>query len=127
MSDLMRKLARGACLLGLATTAALAGGSDEYNAEEDHEHKGPVYYGFVRDHRGSSVPGAQVMLKPKEGEPVLIKSNTLGLYRTHVNAKPDDVQISCEKDGYKQVRVARRNAPGSRDAMIETNCTMQRL
>lgn len=127
MSDMMRQLARVACATLLATTAALAGGSEEYEAADDHDQKGPVYYGFVRDHRGSSVAGAEVKLKPKQGEPVVLKSNTLGLYRSHVNAMPDDVEISCEKEGYKQVRVARRNAAGSRDAMVETNCTMQRL
>lgn len=126
MSKLMRVLSLGACVMLLATTA-YAGGSDEYEPEADEGHKGPVYYGFVRDHRGSSVAGAQVMLKPKQGEAITLKSNTLGLYRSHVNAMPDDVEISCEKEGYKQVRVARRNAAGSRDAMVETNCTMQRL
>jgi hypothetical protein len=131
MPDLMQTLARAACvaLLACCGSAALGGGSDEYEAETDAEGKGPVYFGFVRDNRGSSVPEAQVMLRPKAGDPVVIKSNTLGLYRSHINGqvRPDDVEISCEKTGYKQVRVARRNPAGSKDAMIETNCTMQRL
>jgi hypothetical protein len=131
MRELMRTLARTACVALLATcsSAALGGGTEEYEAETDTEGKGPVYFGFVRDHRGSSVPDAQVRLRPKAGEPVVLKSNTLGLYRSHVNGqvRPDDVEISCEKTGYKQVRVARRNPPGSKDAMIETNCTLQRL
>ena len=131
MPDLMRTLARAACvaLLAACGSPALGGGSDEYEAEADAEKKGPVYFGFVRDNRGSSVPEAQVMLRPKAGDPVVIKSNALGLYRTHISAqfRPDDVEISCEKTGYKQVRVARRNAPGAKDALIETNCTLQRL
>jgi hypothetical protein len=127
MRQLMRTVARGAVVLALGTTIALAGGSEEYEAEEDKEGKGPVYFGFVRDNRGSSVADAQVKLRPKQGEPVVIKTNALGLYRSHVKAMPDEVEISCEKAGYKQLRVARRNAPGSKDAMVETNCTMQRL
>lgn len=131
MPDLMRTLARAAAvtLLALSGSAAFGGGSEEYESEADAEGKGPVYFGFVRDNRGSSVPEAQVMLRPKAGEPVMIKTNTLGLYRTHISGqvRPDDVEVSCEKAGYRQVRVARRNAPGSRDAMIETNCTLQRL
>jgi hypothetical protein len=68
------------------------------------------------------------LLRPKGGgEPIVIKSNALGLYRSHVSkdVKPDQVEISCEKDGYKQTRVVRRSTQGA--ANVETNCTMQRL
>jgi len=53
----------------------------------------------------------------------------LGLYRSHVSkgVRPDDISVSCDKAGYKQVNVGRRNAPGSTEMNIETNCTMQRL
>ena len=63
------------------------------------------------------------------GEPVTIKTNVLGLYRSHVNkdTAPDDVQISCEKSGYKQAKVYRRTPPGAKDMFIETECTLQRL
>jgi hypothetical protein len=114
--------------LGLMPAGARAGG-DDYDATSDTEGKGPAYFGFVRDMRGSAVSEARVVLRPKGGEPVVIKSNALGLYRSHVTkeVRPDDVEIMCEKDGYKQVRVARRNPPGARDMNIETNCTLQRL
>ena len=41
--------------------------------------------------------------------------------------RPDDIDVSCDKNGYKQVKVARRNPPGSTEMNIETNCTLQRL
>ena len=71
----------------------------------------------------------QVILRPKMGEPVTIKTNVLGLYRSHVNKDvvPDDVQVSCEKSGYKQTKVYRRTPPGAKDMFIETECTLQRL
>ncbi len=95
----------------------------------DTEGAGPAYFGFVRDHRGSPVSDAQVVLRPKMGDPVTIKTNVLGLYRSHVNkdVAPDDVQISCEKSGYKQTKVYRRTPPGAKDMFIETECTLQRL
>ena len=49
------------------------------------EGKGPAYFGFVRDNRGSPVSDARVVLRPKSGEPVVLKSNVLGLYRSHVS------------------------------------------
>jgi len=127
---LIRKMALLAGLaLALPPVAVFAGG-DDYDAMNDTEGHGPAYFGFVRDARGSPVADARVMLRPKSGgEPVVIKSNVLGLYRSHVSKEvaPDDVEISCEKDGYKQQRVQRRTPSGSTAALIETNCTLQRL
>jgi len=111
-----------------AATPAFAGG-DDYDAQNDTEGAGPAYFGFVRDNRGSPVSDAKVLLRPKAGEPVVLKTNVLGLYRSHVNKEvvPDDVQVSCEKSGYKQTRVFRRTPPGAKDMFIETDCTLQRL
>ena len=127
MRVLIRTIAGAALAAALAATPAFAGG-DDYEAMNDHEGKGPAYFGFVRDTRGSPVPGADVILRPKTGEPVVLKSNVLGLYRSHLTkgVAPSDVEIVCGKTGYKQASVARR--PGQdNDMHIETNCTLQRL
>jgi hypothetical protein len=123
----IRKLAIVA-VIAMTTYPAFAGG-DDYDAMNDTEGKGPAYFGFVRDHRGAPVADAKVTLTPKAGEPVVLKSNVLGLYRSHISkdVRPDDVQLSCEKVGYRQASVLRRNAPGATDMNIETNCTLQRL
>jgi hypothetical protein len=117
-----------AAVVTVLAAPAFAGG-DDYDAANDTEGKGPVYYGFVRDHRGSPVADARVVLQPKGGQPLELKSNVLGLYRSHVSKefRPDDISVSCDKTGYKQVNVARRNPQGSSEMNIETNCTMQRL
>jgi hypothetical protein len=119
--------AMSATLGGLAAHA-LAGG-DDYDASNDVKGAGPAYFGFVRDSRGSPVSDAVVMLRPKSGKPVPLKTNALGLYRGHINkdVRPDDVQISCEKTGFKQAKVFRRTPPGAKDMFIETECTLQRL
>jgi hypothetical protein len=125
MSILFRTLASAVAVVTLGATA-FAGG-DDYDAMNDKEGAGPAYFGFVRDHRGSPVSDAQVMLRPKSGEPVALKTNVLGLYRSHINkdVKPEDVTISCEKSGYRQERVFRRTEPGA--MFIETDCTLRRL
>ncbi|MSQ21193.1 MAG: carboxypeptidase regulatory-like domain-containing protein [Betaproteobacteria bacterium] len=108
-------------------TNAIAGG-DDYDAANDKENAGPAYFGFVRDNRGSPVPNAIVVLRPKTGKAVEVKTNAVGLYRSHVSkeARPDDVSVSCEKAGFKQSRVFRRTPPGSTAMFIETDCTQQR-
>jgi len=115
-------------LLVAAPAFAVFAGGDDYDAMNDTEGKGPAYFGFVRDHRGAPVPDAQVTLRPKQGEPVVLKSNVLGLYRSHVtkDVQPADVEVSCGKAGYRQTGVMRR--PGQEnDRHVETNCTLQRL
>src|SRR5262245_50932141 len=100
MTGLTRSTALAAAMLIAACVPSAWAGGDDYDAENDKEGHGPAYFGFVRDNRGSPVAEARVVLKPKGGAaPVEIKTNVLGLYRSHVNkdVKPDDVEISCEK------------------------------
>ena len=124
----MRSALVGVAVLLLTGGAAFAGG-DEYDAAKDVENLGPAYFGFVRDGRGSPVSDAEVVLHPKAGQPVTIKTNVLGLYRSHISKEtvPDDVSVSCSKTGYKETSVYRRTPPGSKDMFIETECTLQRL
>jgi hypothetical protein len=116
-----------ATLATFATAPACAGG-DEETGMMDPEN-GPSYFGFVRDKRGLGVPEASVMLKPKDGEAIVVKSNVLGLYRTHLSkeVKPDDVTVSCEKSGYRQVNTARRKSQSADAPSVETSCTLERL
>jgi hypothetical protein len=125
---LFRTLALAAGVALACGTPVLAGG-DDYDAANDTENAGPAYFGFVRDARGLPVSDARVVLRPKTGDPVELKTNVLGLYRSHVrkDVSPDDVQVSCDKSGYKQARVFRRTPPGAKDMFIETDCTLQKL
>jgi hypothetical protein len=112
--------------LSAPSVPAFAGG-DDYDASADKEGRGPAYFGFVRDHRGVPVSEARVVLQPKDGESVELKTNTLGLYRSHISkdVKPEDVAVSCDKSGYKQAGVQRRAQANA--ANVETNCTLRRL
>ena len=120
-------MAAGIALAVAAIGPAIAGG-DDYDPSMDKENAGPAYFGFVRDTRGAAIADARVVLRPKTGSPVEVKTNVLGLYRSHVrkDVRPDDVEISCDKTGYKQTRVFRRTPPGSADRFIEIDCTLQR-
>lgn len=125
---LIRATVMAMCVaMGVVVAQAFAGG-DDYDAANDVKGAGPAYFGFVRDNRGSPVVDAQVMLQPKKGKPVSLKSNVLGLYRGHISKEvlPNDVQISCLKTGYKQSKINRRTPPGNNVMFVETECTMQR-
>jgi hypothetical protein len=130
MTVLIRNVAVAAGVaLAVACGASAFAGGDDYDATNDTENAGPSYFGFVHDVRGSPVSDARVVLRPKTGEAVEIKTNVIGLYRGHIRkeVRPDDVEVSCGKAGYKQTRVVRRTPPGSTAMFIETNCTLQRL
>jgi hypothetical protein len=117
-----------ALVIGVAAGTHVFAGGDDYDAANDIKGAGPAYFGFVRDNRGSPLADAQVMLQPRKGSAVALKSNVIGLYRGHISKEvlPDDVQISCVKAGYKQLKVNRRTPPGNNAMFVETECTMQR-
>jgi hypothetical protein len=128
MAVLIRKLAMAAGLALALAGAAFAGG-DDIDATGDFQDEGPSYFGFVRDHRGSPVSDAVVKLIPKSGDSVEVKTNVLGLYRSHVrkDVEPKDVEVSCAKTGFRQTRVYRRTSSDAQARVIETECTLQRL
>ncbi len=106
-----------------------AGGAS-FGDEEDTEDEGPSYFGFVRDTSGNTVPDAKVTVSVKDRGSVVTRTDALGTYKVPgfgQEIDPNNVQIACEKEGYKQVNTFRRTAPGSDPKIpIETECTLQR-
>lgn len=118
--------------LGLAltiSTPAWPGGSDD-SMPQDHHDDGPFYFGFVKDVSGKMVPDAKVTAEIKGRGTVIARSNATGFYKMPGFGKavtPNNVNISCSKDGYRQTRVVRRTPVGKNPvAGIETECTLQR-
>ena len=116
------------CLLLLLMTLSVnvqAGGLED-GYPDDTSVNGPAFFGFVRDERGTHITKAKVTLKDNGGTTVQVISNVLGVYRTHisVNVKVDAVTISCEKAGYKQLKLVRRQQKTNK--LIETDCIMQK-
>jgi hypothetical protein len=107
-----------------------AGGSGFGDDDHDHEHEGPAYFGFVKDTSGATIPDAKVTVAIKDRGGVITRTDALGAYRVPGFGKeidPTTVVISCEKAGYKQVKVFRRTAQDADPTTpIETECTMAR-
>ena len=120
-----------ACLaVGIgAWSGARAGGG--INDEPQHsEDDGPSYFGFVRDARGGAIQAAKVTVKVKNGISYVLHTDARGVYRYRGLGKqtsPDDVIVSCAKEGYKQTRTIRRPLPrGKPVKAVETECRMER-
>jgi hypothetical protein len=109
------------------TTVANAGGSfDDDQPRPDQL----SYFGFVRDTHGLGVGDAKVAADVRNGASVVTHTDILGVYRLpglSVDTNPDDVTISCAKDGYRQTRVLRRTTPGPNVKAYEVECTMENM
>jgi hypothetical protein len=113
------------------SVAAWAGGSGFGDDNDTSAETGPSYFGFVRDTNGATVPDAKVTVAVKNHGSVITRTDALGTYKvpgfgTDVN--PKDVEISCDKQGYKQVGAVRRSSPSTDPKIpIETQCTLQHI
>ena len=73
-------------------------------------------------------PDAKVTVGIKNRGGVVTRSDALGTYRVPGFGKDvdtKDVDVNCEKEGYKQVKTNRRSAPTDAP-IVETECTLQR-
>ena len=115
------------CVLSTALWAGGSGFGDDDDASED---EGPSYFGFVKDANGATLPDSKVTVAVKDRGGVVTRTDALGAYKVPGFGKeidPKDVEISCERQGYKQVRVFRRNLPPPDSKIpVETDCHMQR-
>jgi hypothetical protein len=86
-------------------------------------------YGFVKDTRGSPIPEATVTVDIKNRGQLVTQTNVLGAYKIPtfgIEIKPEEVTISCKKDGYKQVSVVQRQGITDPGAGFEVECTLQK-
>ena len=117
-----------ACIAATAVWAGGAGFGDDDDASED---EGPSYFGFVKDANGATMPDAKVTVGVKDRGGVVTRTDALGAYKVPGFGKdvsPNDVQVSCEKQGYRQSRVTRRPLPPPDSKIpVETECTLQRI
>jgi len=112
----------------LASTYAIAGA--DLGGPDDIHDEGLVFFGFVRDARGTAVPDAKVTASVKDGITFTTRTGATGSYRFSTfnrQMNPADVVISCAKDGYKQTRVTRRPvAKADPPKPVETECRLER-
>ena len=134
----MKQRFRIACLLTALTLAmggaardAWSGGGSFKDADEHSPDEGPPFWGFVKDAAGKPVRDAKVSASYKNSLTLVTRSDATGAYRVRGFKKeisPNDITISCSKEGYKQVRVFRRPpVKGKPIKSIETECRLERM
>ena len=132
--------ARRASLFGLVlwlpfaiSSIAMAGGASLDEDPDDASTQGVSFFGFAKDlDRGGGVPDAKVTAQIKNRNASLVtRTDDQGHFKFSGFSKdinPDDVQITCAKEGFTLQRTARRRPPGGGDApsSIEVDCLMVR-
>jgi hypothetical protein len=111
------------------STLAHAGGTTMLDEDVNAGAEGPSFFGFVRQVDGAGINDAKVTAELKGGA-LVTATDILGLYKIPGFGKdvnPDDVNISCAKDGYKQANVVRRpHTAGDTKDPIEVDCYLQK-
>ncbi len=105
---------------------ALAGGST-LDADSGSDDDMP-FFGFVKDQNGDVVEDAKVTAEFKGGNGTLVtRSDANGHYQIlgfSKNVDPEQVQISCSKDGYRFTESQRRNPGSEPGAPVEVDCLL---
>jgi hypothetical protein len=130
-----RRLSLASLLVGMTcilSTAVWAGGAGFGDDDDQSEDEGPAYFGFAKDTSGRTLPDTKVTVGVKDRGGVVTRTDALGAYKVPGFGKeidPKDVEITCDKKGFKQLRILRRVRPPDADPKIpiETECTMQRI
>jgi hypothetical protein len=105
-----------------------AGGVNFGDEDHDSSDQGPSYFGFVREVGGPGIADAKVTASLKQGGALVTRTDIMGVYKIPGFGKeinPDDVVISCAKDGYAEANVDRRPRGDDKDP-VETECYLQK-
>jgi hypothetical protein len=113
-----------------ALRSAVAGGVGFTDEDLSSAGDGPAFFGFVRLVDGPGIADAKVTAEIKNRGALVTRTDILGVYKIPGFGKdinPDDVIISCAKDGYKQANVLRRpHTAGDTKDPIEVECYLQK-
>jgi hypothetical protein len=127
MNVLSRLLARALSCVALLATIPVDANAGGTSLGEDEQQDLPSYFGFARDTRGTFLFGVQVTLKLPHVS-FAVRTDPLGAYKIPVShTEPGDVDLSCNKDGYRLVNLVRRTPPGvDEKTSVEIDCTLER-
>jgi len=118
--------------LGLGGAARAAGG-ESFGPDEEALAGGMRFFGFVKDTKGTVIPDAKIVVEVK-GSNVswVMRANADGHYHLPAlgkNMTPENVTITCSKEGYKAatgvVMASNPNPPDGIPA-VEVDCILAR-
>jgi hypothetical protein len=114
------------CSFVLAAAIAFAGSSAKSGGlRDDHgDDNDSIFFGTVKDTRGAAIAGARVNVKYKNMS-FVTTTDVIGNYRLSTTIDPDQSEVSCSKEGYRQSGTTRRSASGGAKLPVEIDCTLQ--
>jgi hypothetical protein len=115
-------------ILGLSSPG-WAGG--EMDTHDENPETGPPFIGAVRDvDKGIGIKDARVSADIQNGKgTVITQTNSLGRFKFDGFRKgvdPNQIDISCSKDGYRLDKVVKRRPSLEPGAPVEIDCLMVR-
>jgi len=128
LARLCLRVALVAALIGAVPNVARAGGVGFGDDDDNNGDDGPSYFGFVREVDGPGVADAKVTAALKDRGALVTRTDIMGVYKIPGFGKdinPDDVVITCAKDGYAQAEVVRRPREAGDKEPVEVECYLK--
>jgi hypothetical protein len=108
--------------------SALAGGID-FGPVDQSANAGPSYFGVVTDQNGAPLPDTKVTINvTKLNSTVVQRADSQGHFFIQgfdKSVNPNDVDIVCSKDGYKDAQ-ASKTVASDPTAPVQVVCTLQK-
>lgn len=114
-----------------AVSPARAGGSDIEASDADAKEHGPPFFGEAMLVKGMK-PLAGVTIRAKLKDqllPVITETTDEGRFSIRgfgKKANPDDVEITCKRNGYKLLDLSRRRVSKAADAATVIECLFEK-
>lgn len=112
----------------LAAPSVLWAGGVGFSDDDTSDDEGQSFFGFVREVDGPGVADAKVTAELKDRGALVTRTDILGVYKIPgfgQDVNPNDVTISCAKEGYTQANVERRPPTDAKDP-IEVECYLKK-
>jgi hypothetical protein len=112
----------------LALPGLTFAGGTGFGEDDSDDDNGPSYFGFVREVDGPGIADAKVTAALKDRGALVTRTDIMGVYKIPGFGKdvdPNDVTISCAKEGYKETSVERRPSSDPKDP-VEIECYLQK-
>ena len=101
---------------------ALGGGLGDDHSDQEGQ---TFFFGVVKDTRGAAIADARVNVVFKNMS-FIARTDVLGAYHISTTTDPDQTEVSCSKDGYRQTGTTRRTPSGGGKSPVEIDCILQR-
>ena len=130
MSKPIRAVVIAALVAAVMIPPLAYAGDADFEGDDDHD-SGSPFFGEAKDVNGlKPLDGVRVKAELQGASfPIIISTDSEGKFKFRgfgKDVKTDAVQITCGKEGYQPVDVARRQMSSAAGAPVEVECLLER-